>query len=267
MHRFVFTFLLVTMISGCQRQFIYYPATASEARLMPEAEGSGMRAWRGPDNELIGWRPVSSGAERRMLVFHGNAGYALHRSYYVEALSGLDESFEVFILEYPGYGARSGRPSEEKNYTAAEEALRLLFQEDERPVFLTGESLGSGVASEMAARFPDQVEGLLLVTPFTTLREAGRAHFPAFLLNLILTEEYDNVQALKSYRGPLAVLLAEHDEVVPARLGRELYDTYGGPKKIWIQRGRTHNTLNLSPSAAWWEEVVEFLVESRSKPL
>jgi len=261
MFRLVCLLLVSTMVSGCQRQFIYYPATASEERLMVEAERSGMQAWRGLENELIGWRPVGSSAKRRMLVFHGNAGYALHRSHYVKALSMLEDPFEVFIFEYPGYGARSGRPSEEGNYAAAEEALRLLFAEDDRPVFLTGESLGSGVASEMAARFPENIKGLLLITPFTTLRDAGRAHFPAILLNIILTEKYDNVEALKSYSGPLAVLLAEHDEVVPARLGRELYDTYDGPKKIWVQQGRTHNTLDLSPAAGWWREMAEFLVD------
>ena len=47
-----------------------------------------------------------------MLVFHGNAGPALHRLYFVAGFQALGKSWEVFLCEYPGYGSRPGSPSE-----------------------------------------------------------------------------------------------------------------------------------------------------------
>jgi len=88
-------------------------------------------------------------------------------------------------------------------------------------------------------------------------------HFPSFLVSTILREQYDNEEALRRFNGPVAIVLAEHDEVVPADLGQQLYDGYSGPKKLLIQKGRTHNTLDLAPAAAWWTEVAEFFSELR----
>jgi len=254
----LFTFFCITLMS-CQSTFIYHPSAASEQRLLQEAERAEMRAWKNEAGQIIGWRPLQSNSDRRFLVFHGNAGYALHRGHYTEAISQVEEGFDVYILEYPGYGARAGSPSEEALYAAAEEGIKLLLDESSAPIYLAGESLGSGVASEMAARFSENVAGVLLITPFTNLKDAARTHFPAFLVRLILREKYDNERALEKYNGPVAILLAEHDEVVASELGQQLYEGYQGPKKLWVQAGRTHNTLDLSPEAVWWEELVSFL--------
>ena len=56
-------------------------------------------------------------------------------------------------------------------------------------------------------------------------------------VRLLLRDRYDNRSALKNYRGPVAVLLAGRDEVIPARFGRELFDSYSGSKRLWIQNG------------------------------
>jgi uncharacterized protein len=252
------------LMAGCQRSLIYYPMKATEAELLREAAGLGLEEWRDGEGRLLGWKEAARsplGPTQRTVVFHGNAGMAIHRDFYAHGLHAVPrgEGWDVYLFEYPGYGAREGPVSEKAFYRAARSALAQLLEEADLPLFLVGESLGSGVASQMASDFPEDVQGLLLMTPFTTLPDVGARHFPFLPVRWLLWERYDNVKALQNYRGPLAVVLAEQDEVVPADLGQRLFDLYEGPKKVWIQRGGNHNTLDLSPRNPWWEEWVEFL--------
>lgn len=258
---------MLLLLAGCQRGYIYYPQRAGEHELVAEATRYGVEEWRDRNNQLIGWKapaPLGSGPLRSAVVFHGNGGMAINRTYYAEGLQSVpgEDRWAVYILEYPGYGAREGRPSENAFYDAAREALAELFLTEEEGLYLIGESLGSGVASQMAAEFPGRINGVLLVTPFTSLADVGARHFWGFPVRLVLLDRYDNVAALEKYQGPVAILLAEHDEVIPVDLGQELYDGYDGPKRLWIQEGRTHNTLDLSPGHPWWEELTGFLSEA-----
>jgi uncharacterized protein len=81
-------------------------------------------------------------------------------------------------------------------------------------------------------------------------------------VNLLLRERFESARALQHYRGPLAILLAGKDEVVPARLGKALYESYQGPRNLWIQDNRTHNALDYAPWEPWWQEVKDFLLQN-----
>jgi pimeloyl-ACP methyl ester carboxylesterase len=198
-----------------------------------------------------------------MLVLHGNAGYALDRNYFVTGLRALGNQWDVFLFEYPGYGARDGTPSEASFKAAATQALQSLLALDSRPVFITGESLGSGVACLLASASPSQVAGLLLVTPFSSLVEVAAHHYPFLPVRTLLRERYDSREALANYGGPVAFLLAGRDEVVTRELGQQLYDSYSGPRWLQVQAHAGHNTLTYSPEASWWAEVASFLTSYR----
>lgn len=252
------------MLSALQRHLIYFPSTAQARVLEESALRGGLQPWRDEAGKVIGWRtPDNPGARYRMLVFHGNAGYALDRGYFVNGLRAQGKQWDVFLFEYPGYGAREGTPSEANFQTSATQALEALLADDSTPVFVTGESLGSGVASYLAATFPDEVAGLLLVTPFSSLTDVAAHHYPFLPVRILLSERYDSVEALSRYRGPVAFLLAGRDEVVPRVLGQQLYDSYGGPKWLHIEEQAGHNTLPYSPDTPWWGEVVGFLTSPR----
>jgi uncharacterized protein len=257
---------MLILLTGCQKRLIYYPERVAEEDLLALAARMGVEEWRGENGEFFGWQapaPEGSGPLRRVVVFHGNAGMALDRTYYVQGFQWPPhrQRWEVYLFEYPGYGARSGVPGEKVFYEAAGGALAQLLSLDDTPLMVVGESLGSGVAARMAADFPGGIDGLVLVTPFTSLPDVAARHFWAFPVRLLLRERFDNVAALQHYAGPVAIVLAEHDEVIPADLGERLYENYEGPKKLWVQKGKGHNTLDLSPGAAWWVEFAAFLEE------
>jgi hypothetical protein len=255
---------LSLLLVGCQRKMIYYPSHDSEERLLQGAQAKGMSAWRNADGELIGWKasvPENATGGNAVVVFHGNAGYALHRDYIINGFLALDDqqSWTIHVFEYPGYGARKGQPSEEHIKATAGEAVASLFNGNYDRLFLVGESIGTGVATHLAEIFSERIKGVLLITPFTSLVDVGKTHYPIFPIGMLLRERYDNLESLKGYGGPVAFLIAEADEIVTASLGHKLYEAYSGPKKIWIQEGRRHNTLDYDPRASWWKEVVSFL--------
>lgn len=244
------------------RERIYYPRCESLRRLSAEAAAEGLRPWRDQHEQYIGWKRHRSGAraKNRLLVFHGNADCAVSRYaivYGFEALSG--GSWEVYLLEYPGYGARLGAPGEKAFKAATEAAVRLLQRESKRPLFIVGESIGSGVAAYIAGRFPKTICGLLLITPFDTFARLVRAIVRIPIPSILLTEQYHNIRELNRYKGRLAVLLAGKDDIVPVKLGRNLYNRYSGPKRLWVDGRATHNSI-IKPNAKWWHEISDFLL-------
>ncbi|HMP73269.1 MAG TPA: alpha/beta fold hydrolase [Kiritimatiellia bacterium] len=253
--------LVLLVMAACQRKLIYHPTRLAETAALPFAANQGLQPWRSSEGELIGWtHPSSAPSDRAMLVFHGNAGFAGHRGYLAQ---GFRPWFHVHILEYPGYGPRSGKPSETAFQLAASHALGELKLAGYTHIVLVGESLGSGVAARLAASESENVHGLFLITPFDSLVSVARGHYPFLPVRLLLRDRFESAKHLTNFHGPVAILLAERDEVVPARHGQALYDAYHGPKRIWIQSGRSHNTLDFHPGQTWWTDVAKFLLEDR----
>jgi len=260
--------VLVLMVT--QRSMIYLPAKGTETQLLQAAKASGLQPWRDGQGQLIGWKNAagSAPAANRLLIVHGNAGQAVDRDYLMRGLNTLGKGrlWDAFVVEYPGYGARAGKPSEAALMAAADAAFTQLQNDDRRPIYVLGESLGTGVASQLAGRHANAIAGVLLITPFTSLVDVAAGQHPYAPVRLLLFDRYDSVQALKNYHGPLAVVLAGRDTMVPTRFGQQLFDGYGGSKRLWIQPEAGHNSLDYKPEAAWWREVSDFLLRPAAKP-
>ncbi|TVR48226.1 MAG: alpha/beta hydrolase [Puniceicoccaceae bacterium] len=251
---------LALMLTVLQRQFIYYPERASQDQLEQRAQRIGLEPWRGSDGQFHGWRSAGSGVPAAgipVLVFHGNAGFALYREYFREALE--PRLGPVHLLEYPGYGGREGRPSEGALVEAAEAALADLHAETGKTVILAGESLGTALAGVVAGRHPEKVAGLLLLTPIPDLAEVAAVHYPWLPVRWLMRDRYRGLEGLADHPGPAAFVIAGRDEIVPDRVSRRFYEAYEGRKRLWVQDGAGHNTLDLHPGAGWWDEVATFL--------
>jgi pimeloyl-ACP methyl ester carboxylesterase len=241
-----------------QRRLMYFPDRSSEQEAQLRASRLGLTPWRDGAGHILGWRrPSTSPSRPRVLLLHGNAGDALGR---VDYLSLVETAgFQGVLLEYPGYGCRAGAPSESALVEDARSALSLLRTEG-APVFLLGESLGSGVAVQVAAANAGSVAGLLLVTPFARMTEVAAWHYPFFPMGLLLRDRWNSLSAVQNYPGPVAILLAGQDEVVGAQQGRRLAGACPGPMRTWEVPQASHNDLPLLPGPPW-SEILTFLRE------
>lgn len=253
---------LVLLVAGCQNSIIYQPRVSAEAALLHRAGELGVQPWRDAAGRLIGWRRPNRAAQARLLVFHGNAVDAVERAGYLRTFNALGggNKWETFVMEYPGYGARPGKLGRESFLAAGRAAIAELRAGDQRPVFLLGESLGSGTAAALAGELPDAISGVLFVVPFARLAEVGERIMPYLPVKLILRDNYDNIASLATYHGPVVVGIAGNDEVVGAGQGRKLYESYAG-RKLLIELPNTgHNDFGLSPVNPWVNKASEYLM-------
>jgi len=255
---------LLAFLALSQRSMIYFPSRGNSDTLAREAAARGFEPWQTPDGRTIGYRNLAPSDDPRppaaILVTHGNAGHALHRTDYAGLLRAAapGRALSVYILEYPGYGARAGRPSQPDFLAAAAEALANIPREI--PLILLGESIGTGVATATAAAHPDRITGLLLLAPFDSLANVARHHYPLLPVHWIMRDKYPSAEWLQNYRGRVVIILAADDTIVPAKFGRNLHDTYQGPKLLLLADQADHNDLlhTLPPSA--WQQALDFLL-------
>jgi len=253
---------LCLLVFLAQRRLLYFPQRQSLEEALQEAALRQLEPWRDEAGNLLGWwAPHRSRApEGTLLVLHGNAGSALDRTYFRDAFQaqGLTVALDLVLLEYPGYGPRGGTPSEAALVGAAQEAIDRLDQASRKPVFLAGESLGAAVAALAAARRPQKVKGLLLLTPLKSVPAVARRHYP-LLPAVLVRDAFRADRALADLRMPIAFLIAGRDEVVFPDLGQQLAESYRGPKRLWLDEQALHNTLDFSPGLERWQEMLSFV--------
>lgn len=255
---------LLVFLALSQRSMIYYPARNDAELLEQDARLKGFTPWTNTTGQTIGYCSLAAPDDARppaaVLITHGNAGYAIHRADYAQLLrdAAPDRALSVYILEYPGYGARPGQPSQHEFLDATDEAVTLI--PGDMPLILLGESIGTGVASATASVHPERIAGLLLLTPFDSLTNVAQHHYPLLPVRWIMRDQYPSQEWLINYRGPIAIILAENDTIVPAAFGQKLHDSYDGPKKLIVANQADHNNLlhTLPPSA--WQEALGFLL-------
>jgi pimeloyl-ACP methyl ester carboxylesterase len=252
----VIVYLLIVLAALIfQRRLIYFPRTIPTALAEPAAAELGFVPWRNPSGKIIGWKlPASSSPNASVLITHGNAGCAIDRGYFAGPIHDA-APVDVFVLEYPGYGAREGSPSEQSLLVAAGEAFALLT--NQARIYIVSESLGAGVAAYLAKTHPEQVSGLMLFMPYNKLASVAQAKMPFLPAWLLLWDRFDPEAWLKDYHGPVKIVLAGADEIIPTRFGRRLFDSYAGPKTLQIVPGAHHNDVAAQPPE-WWQETFSF---------
>ena len=210
-----------------QRSLIYFPThDGADTPLSPWVV----------DGRIIGYCRAEADPVTVWLMTHGNAGQASHRDYVLGHIPATDS---LYVLEYPGYGLREGRPSKESMDGAASEAYQVLRKQfPHTPVGIIGESIGSGPASFLASA-PVPPDKIVLVVPFDTLASVASEHMPFLPVRAMLKDTWDNVHALQGYSGPVDIYGAAGDQIIPWVHARRLADAVPNAKFVLIEGG--HN--------------------------
>jgi hypothetical protein len=165
--------LVCVLMAIFQRSFIYFPSVFNRQQVDEMAHTARLERWTNSSGQFIGMKRLSprQPADGTVMITYGNGSTAVGCDHYANDIQGV-AAFDVFILEYPGYEDRPGRPSQSSLFRAAEEAFLTLAAK--KPVYLVGESLGAGVASYMAGTYSNRIAGVLLISPFNRLVVAQR---------------------------------------------------------------------------------------------
>lgn len=214
-----------------QRRLIYFPVTT---RVSPQSVGLAHveeRTLQTRDGEtVLAWYGRAQAGQPTLLYFHGNAGSLEFRSERIRRY--MSRGIGVYMMTYRGYGGSSGAPSERANVADAKLAYDALAAEGVPPrdVIVYGESLGTGVAIQVAAE--KTVGGVILDAPYTSLVDVAALHYAYLPVRALMTDRYDSVAHISRVTAPLLILHGERDDVVPVDLGRRLFELANEPKTL-----------------------------------
>lgn len=194
------------------------------------------------DVVLRGWR-VGPEHGRPLLYFGGNAERVEANR---DAFARWFPQHRVTLLAYRGYGASEGAPG-----AARLKADALALYDDvadgyDGPIDVMGRSVGSGIASHVAAHRP--VARLALITPFEDLAEVARRHYRWLPVRLLLREHYAPATDLAAFRGQTLIVSADDDTVVPAVHAERLAAALPVPPSTVRIPGAGHNDLQQAPT-------------------
>lgn len=251
---FVYLAICIGMAVG-QRSLIYYPHVYDSAQVDRIALAGHLTRWTDPDGD-IGFmrRSPTKPAQGSILITYGNGSTATGCAHFADDIQKV-AAMDVYILEYPGYEDRPGPPTEKSLFAAAAEALNLI--PTNKPVYLIGESLGSGVACYLAGTFTNRIAGMVLLSPFTSVADVGQHRYPFLPVSLLCVDNFPSDKYLQHYHGKVGISVDGKDVVVPEKFGLRLYNGYDGPKKLWEYPDGGHCQIDI-PQTNFWKEAVAF---------
>ena len=203
--------------------------------------------------------PAPVAEPRAILFLHGNAGNASHRLPNALALAMLGA--DVLVIDYRGYGASEGRPSEQGAYADARAALAHLVEErgfDESRIVLFGRSLGGAIAVDLAQ--DRALAGVILESTFSSAADVARGMLGA-PGGWLVGGRFDSLGKIERVRAPLLFFHGDRDRVIPYALGERLFEAAPEPKQLETLSGAGHNDTVRVGGQPYLERIGSFLDE------
>jgi uncharacterized protein len=253
---------LAVFVRWLEPRFAFFPTAGEsptpaelgvpfEAVTLTTNDGEQLRAWFLPN----------PGARALVVYFHGNGG---NLSVWLPVIAGIyRQGFSVAAIDYRGYGASSGHPTERGMYRDVDAALDWTQQlvKPGVPVVYWGRSLGTTMAAYAATK--RRPEALILESGFTQARALMRASPLLALLSLFSSYRFPTAEYARHAGCPVLVLHGDDDHVIPFANGRELYDVLAEPKRLHVIAGGDHNDVDPSDPQQYWGAVQEFVAAVR----
>ena len=175
---------------------------------------------------------------KTILYLHGNAGSLENRVHKINHFNDMDINF--LLLAWRGFSGNEGKPTEQGLYIDARSAVSWLINEGvkEENIIIYGESLGTGVAAEIAQN--KKFAGVILESPFTSMIAAAKSKYPIFPIKLLLKDKYESDKKIKNIKSPILIMHGEADTIVPFWMGKKIYKLANSPKYSYFPKYDDH---------------------------
>ena len=212
---FYIAFVAITWLTQGR---LIYPAPPARAEVPAGFERISYRTDDGLD--LVAGYRSARGDMPTLLFFHGNGADWQSTAYVTDRLAAA--GYGVLAAEYRGYGGNPGSPGERGLYADGHAAWRYLRGRgvDPADIVLVGNSLGSGVATQLASDV--DAAALVLVSPFDSLEETAARQLRWAPVRLLLRDRYDNAGKLSALGMPVLILHGEEDALISVDQARAL---------------------------------------------
>ncbi len=221
----------VALLYIYQRKLIYHPDARHVAPASVGLAGVSEVLIETPDGErLVAWWSPPKDGKAVVLDFQGQGGAPSHRAHRI--LPFVADGYGILTLAYRSYGGSTGRPSESALVADGKLAFDWLRQRGIAAdrIVLFGESLGTGVAVQVAADRP--VAGVILDSPYSSLADVAQGRFPLIPVHWLMLDKFESAAHIPRVAAPILMYHGERDTVVPYELGKRLYAAARSPKVL-----------------------------------
>ena len=191
------------------------------------------------DIELLGWHHNKDYKKyKTILFFHGNAGSLENRIHKINHFKNMKVNF--LIIAWRGFSGNNGKPTEKGLYEDARSAVAWLNSKGikEKNIVIYGESLGTGIATEIAQN--KNFAGIILESPFTSMIDAGKDKYPYLPVKLLLKDKYESDKKIKNINSPILIMHGKVDNIVPFYMGKKLFEIANEPKYSYFSEYDDH---------------------------
>ena len=234
--------LLLIAVFFFKRNLLYHPSVDNylESQIASEpTEIEKVNITTKDKIDLVGWfYNKNLDKFKTILFFHGNAGSLENRTYKLNHFKNLNVNF--LIIAWRGFSGNEGKPNEKGLYEDAASAIKWLKIKgiNEQNIILYGESLGTGVAVEIAQN--KNYAGVILESPFTSMVNVGKKHYPFFPVRFLLKDKFESYKKITNILAPVLIMHGKVDKIVPYDMGKEMYELANEPKFFYSQEYGDH---------------------------
>ncbi len=220
----------------------------------------------GHGDKLNGWLFKVPESKFVVLVNHGNAGNLINRLLIARDIKQL--GFSVFLYDYRGYGASTGKPTPNGLYEDGLAAYDYVNKElgyKPEQIVIYGESIGTGVTCRVAKERP--YAGLILQSALSSLPDVARdgiVWFRAYPDFVFPEPHYSSISIIKELKGPILFIHGENDKMVPAAHSKKMFELAQEPKQIVLLPHAGHNDVQDQDEGLFYAGLKSFLTSTKA---
>ena len=189
--------------------------------------------------ELLSWYHNKNINDYKTILFlHGNAGSLENRIHKINHFKDMNINF--LIVAWRGFSGNKGKPTEQGLYEDGRSAVSWLKSKVvlEKNIIIYGESLGTGVATEIAQN--KNFAGIILESPFTSMIDAAKTKYPYLPVRFLLKDKYESNKKIKNIKSPILIMHGKVDNLVPFYMGKKIYELANEPKYSYFSEYDDH---------------------------